>query len=441
MKIKNRLADAFFALLYAAISCCGFLIADRLYLIVFVSSAMFTVNVLAGVFYKEIPTLRLKFCRHGASCLTVFYFTLIAGAVFLTYLGIKRLPDDSWTFTVAAVVFAACEFVMFWNGIISVYCTSVQLGIRTRVLGILLGFIPPFNLIMLWIIISKCREEVEFETEKSRVNAARAGQMVCRTKYPILLVHGFFFRDYKHFNYWGRIPHELTLNGAIVYYGDHQSAAPIEQSSRELISKIEKIVNDIGCEKVNIIAHSKGGLDCRCAIKNGAGKYIASLTTVSTPHRGCIFADHLFTQISPKAQNRIARTYNYAAHKLGDPSPDFLAAARDLTAEKCAVYDKAFYTPKTIFCQSFGSELQRGGYARFPMNLSYHLVKKYSGPNDGLVSYDSFQFGEKYTYLTPPYARGISHCDMIDLNRENIKGFDVREFYVNIVKDLKERGL
>jgi triacylglycerol lipase len=30
---------------------------------------------------------------------------------------------------------------------------------------------------------------------------------------------------------------------------------------------------------------------------------------------------------------------------------------------------------------------------------------------------------------------------MIDLFRENIDGFDVREFYVDIVKDLKERGL
>ena len=30
---------------------------------------------------------------------------------------------------------------------------------------------------------------------------------------------------------------------------------------------------------------------------------------------------------------------------------------------------------------------------------------------------------------------------MIDLNRENIDGFDIREFYVNVVKGLKDRGL
>ena len=30
---------------------------------------------------------------------------------------------------------------------------------------------------------------------------------------------------------------------------------------------------------------------------------------------------------------------------------------------------------------------------------------------------------------------------MIDLNRENIEGFDVREFYVKLAADLKDRGL
>ena len=36
--------------------------------------------------------------------------------------------------------------------------------------------------------------------------------------------------------------------------------------------------------------------------------------------------------------------------------------------------------------------------------------------------------------------RGISHGDMIDLNRENIPGFDVREWYVQLVQQLKQKG-
>ena len=68
------------------------------------------------------------------------------------------------------------------------------------------------------------------------------------------------------------------------------------------------------------------------------------------------------------------------------------------------------------------------------------MVKKHDGENDGLVSVDSFSFGESVRILTPPKMRGISHGDVIDLNRENIEGFDVREFYVELVSDLRERG-
>jgi triacylglycerol lipase len=68
-------------------------------------------------------------------------------------------------------------------------------------------------------------------------------------------------------------------------------------------------------------------------------------------------------------------------------------------------------------------------------------VKYFDGPNDGLVGEESFSWGERYEYLEPAGDRGISHGDMIDLNRENIDGFDVREFYVDLVHGLKERGL
>jgi triacylglycerol lipase len=53
---------------------------------------------------------------------------------------------------------------------------------------------------------------------------------------------------------------------------------------------------------------------------------------------------------------------------------------------------------------------------------------------------EAARWGSAFTLLEPPENRGISHGDMIDLNRENIDGFDVREFYVGLVASLKERG-
>ena len=87
-----------------------------------------------------------------------------------------------------------------------------------------------------------------------------------------------------------------------------------------------------------------------------------------------------------------------------------------------------------------GSQMNCAASGRFPLNMAYPLVKHFDGANDGLVSADSARFGERFTLLTTPKGRGISHGDMIDLNRENIPGFDVREFYVNLVHDLKEKG-
>lgn len=52
-----------------------------------------------------------------------------------------------------------------------------------------------------------------------------------------------------------------------------------------------------------------------------------------------------------------------------------------------------------------------------------------------------FFWGEDFLCVEPTGKRGISHADMVDMNRENIPGFDVREFYVNLVRDLKKRGL
>ena len=169
--------------------------------------------------------------------------------------------------------------------------------------------------------------------------------------------------------------------------------------------------------------------------------YVASLTTINTPHRGCEFADYILGKAPQKLKERIATAYNFTVKKFGDENPDFISTVSDLTASACKKFNEELVVPSGIFCQSVGSELKKAQGGKFPLNFSYHLVNHFDGPNDGLVSCKSFEWGEKYTFLTSEKERGISHGDMIDLNRENIDGFDVREFYVELVSDLKERGL
>ena len=85
-------------------------------------------------------------------------------------------------------------------------------------------------------------------------------------KYPVLLIHGMGFRDGRRINYWGRIPKALEEMGCKIFYGNQDSNASIETNGRAIKKRIEEILQETRAEKVNLIAHSKGGLDARYAI-------------------------------------------------------------------------------------------------------------------------------------------------------------------------------
>lgn len=403
------------------------------------------VNIIPSPFYRGKRTAKLRQMAYGCELLRLFLFSTVLTIVFVLTGWVGSLPVENpglgvWICHILLSV--VIEAIVFWNGIVRIYLTSTQLGIRWRVLGAICGMIPVVNLVLLGIMLHTVEQEVDFENNKILMNEQRKAAQICKTKYPILMVHGVFFRDFRYLNYWGRIPGELTENGATVFYGNHQSAASVEECGRELTERIQQIVKESGCEKVNIIAHSKGGLDCRYAItKCGADKYVASLTTINTPHRGCEFADYLLSQIPHAQQELVARAYNATLKKLGDPNPNFLEAVYDLTAEACRKRNEEVWDVSGIFYQSVGSKLNVASGGRFPLNFTHRLVHYFDGANDGLVGEKSFPWGEKYQFLTVMGKRGISHGDMIDLNRENFDGFDVREFFVQLVQDLKNRGL
>lgn len=398
-------------------------------------------NIFPSPAARRLVQRRLRICADGCELLILFLISTVSSVILLLALIPVLFPSHPvlWFTNLLTVIVA--EAVVFWNGIIRVYVTSAQIGLKWRVLGVACGWIPIAHLIVLWKLIRIASEETEFENRKLLLNREREGRMLCRTRYPILLVHGVFFRDFKYFNYWGRIPGELEKNGAEIYYGNHQSAAAVADSASELSVRIQEILKETGREKVNIIAHSKGGLDCRYAIgKLGMGPYVASLTTINTPHRGCEFADYLMDKCPAALKQKTADGYNAALKKLGDEKPDFLAAVTDLTASACRQFNREVTDCPGVYLQSVGSKLNEASGGQFPLNFSHRLVRYFDGPNDGLVSEKSFCWGSDYRFLTVNGPRGISHGDMIDLNRENIKNFDVREFYVELVSELREKG-
>lgn len=93
-----------------------------------------------------------------------------------------------------------------------------------------------------------------------------------------------------------------------------------------------------------------------------------------------------------------------------------------------------------MFYQSVGSKMKNWRSAPFPQSLFYLLVRHFEKENDGLVGVESMKWGSRFRMVPAAGKRGISHGDMIDLYRENISRFDVREFYVELVRQLKEEG-
>jgi len=250
------------------------------------------------------------------------------------------------------------------------------------------------------------------------------------------------FRDWPIFNYWGRIPDALKRNGATLYYGNQQSSASVADSAAEVGRAIDKILTETGCGKVNIIAHSKGGLDSRWAISClGYADKVASLTTINTPHRGCNFARQLMRRIPQTVQTTIGDRYDALFTKLGDPDPSFLDALTDLTDTQCAQLNEQMPDAAGVIYQSAGSRMASRFASPFPLGIGYSLIEPLDGENDGLVATKSMPWGNFLGVVNPPGKHGVSHGDMIDLTRKNIYGFDVCEFYVNLVKGLKERGL
>lgn len=261
----------------------------------------------------------------------------------------------------------------------------------------------------------------------------------CQTRYPVLMVHGLGFRDWKHINYWGRIPGTLESRGAKVFYGHQDSWGTIEENAFCIRKSLLAALRETGAEKVNIIAHSKGGLDARYLISTlGMGKNVASLTTVSTPHHGSKTMDMLYR--FPGWMFRAAGWFvNLYFRILGDKSPDFAHASRQVTTGACRRFNEDNPDFPGVYYQSYAIAMKRPS-SDFLMVIPSFVTGLIEGENDGIVAVSSAAWGNFRGVVRPSGNRGISHPDIVDIRRHNIGDFDPREFYSGIVEDLKNRG-
>lgn len=388
---------------------------------------------------KDAPSPRLRRIQRGADLILTGGWAAVISVIALIVWMVRSEAAVGFKIGGAVIAIAVIGFMVF-IGVAKIVSGAKQVKIRDYVLLLMFWWCPVVNIFLVRKYYQTARREYIIEADRIELDNARAENEVCSTKYPIILVHGIFFRDWQLVNYWGRIPATLIKNGAKVYYGKQQSSLAVADSAAELKKTILDVIKDSGAEKVNIIAHSKGGLDSRYAISClGMDKYVATLTTMNTPHEGCDMVDYLLEKVPDGLKSFLENKYNTVFHKLGDTAPDFMAGVNDLSAINRKEQNKKMPDSPNVSYRSYMTVMRESGSAGFPLNIGYLLIKKLNGANDGLVWEESAKHGD-FTLIKPKHKRGISHGDIVDLMRENIEDFDVREFYVDIVRKLKEQG-
>jgi triacylglycerol lipase len=174
---------------------------------------------------------------------------------------------------------------------------------------------------------------------------------------------------------------------------------------------------------VHIIAHSMGGLDSRTLIARNLQRLsnpgrIASLTTLSTPHRGSPVADLL---AGPRPRDRRRLIYDGINQTIGLLGVD-IGALADLTTEGASRVPDTAQTHPHIRYRSYFASGRRGllptCFALAPMHHYVYAVT--SQVNDGVVALDSARYGE---FQQPSWE-----CDHIDITGHNLDTADLGGF-------------
>jgi triacylglycerol lipase len=257
------------------------------------------------------------------------------------------------------------------------------------------------------------------------------------TKYPIILAHGIAAKQLRVLNAFGRIGNELEAEGYKIYIADTDGFGSIENNAKQLKRFIEAVKITCECDKVNIIAHSKGGLDAKYMITHlGMEDSVASLTTLCTPHRGSIIASKIWELPMPIKKIYAWCIDHFYKYVFGDKNPDSMTVCKQL----CNV-DEGLETlgfSSEVYCQSYSSTLKSGKDC-FIMALPMRLYKHFTGnDNDGMVSVESAKFGD---YKGDCLGESISHLQIIDLLAKPKSRDDIYNFYISICKDLEEMGM
>ena len=163
-------------------------------------------------------------------------------------------------------------------------------------------------------------------------------------------------------------------------------------------------------ERINVIAHSMGGLDARYAISRlGLAQRIACLVTIGSPHRGTPLADLPLSRLAARALGVLA---------LNDLTP------RALERFNREVPD----APGVAYCSVVGaSRLLHTNPLLWPTHL---YLSSRCGPSDGIVPATSQRWGQVLREVEADHWAQVGWS----------LGFDAIALYEEILRELVGLG-
>jgi pimeloyl-ACP methyl ester carboxylesterase len=290
------------------------------------------------------------------------------------------------------------------------------------------------------------------------------GSQACNTKYPVLLLHGVALTDNTlGYNYFGRIPASLRSRGATVFGGEQDAWGAYTTNAEQIKKRILQITDPastsnpggLNLGKVNIIGHSKGGLDTRQMLHMypEMKTKIASFTTMATPHRGTALADWVFAS---GLEPYLGFAIKVLSFLQGDTNPNFPVAAGSMRRANMVTTNNQWNSLggySGILSQSYAAEIKNDTLKQLDVallatgwvmgNLAPAPLEPY---NDGAVPTSSAPFGTfKGTNVgvTAGYG-GLTHFGITDrgilIFPGMTPGYDAPAFYRNVVANLKTAG-
>ncbi len=300
------------------------------------------------------------------------------------------------------------------------------------------------------------------------VTAEMSGTRYKATKFPIVMVHGFSAAPGDNLSFNEQIPSSLRGDGDAVFEVTSPPFASSEERARAIAPQLEKILKETGAQKLNLVAHSQGGLDARYLISSlGWADRIASLSMVGTPNRGTGSAEvaSKLPAGADGALNSLGRELNsHVVHSPMTDQVDGRGTINSMTEHGAAKFNAENPDKEGVYYQSWAgvstmtghltdADLAKMGPRAEPakgdphqagfMNPMLYIAsmlthsKANGALNDGAVPEESAKWGDYHGALMADHWGEIGQQTPGDQQRT---GFDPVEFYRKMANDLARKG-